>query len=177
LRSCRRRFESGISSIVGIAALILIFIAIIAFLLTVLYRLADFTQSVGRVLEEKAESESIIRAVRGTWSYDNSTITINVTSQYPQALLITGLTIVFEDGTKLILSKYNGTLDEGSYVAIIKSSSKQIKTGIQLPITLSPGHTTVIQVSSDYIRNKKVLIVVATLANPSTLVALPLTQL
>lgn len=176
MRSCRQRYKSGISSIVGIAALILIFIAIVAFLLTLLYRLTDFTQTISRVLEERAENESIVRTVHGTWTRENSTLTINITSQYPQAILITGLTIVFTDGTKLILSKYNTTLYNESYVIIDKPGNKSVKTGLQLPITLGPGHTVTVQILNDHFRNKRVLTVTVTLANPLTLVALPLIQ-
>lgn len=176
MRSCRQRYKHGISSIVGIAALILIFIAIVAFLLTLIYRLTDFAQSVSKVLENRAESESIVRTVWGAWSLRNSSLTINVTSQYPQAILITGLTIVFEDRTKLTLSRYNTSLDNKSYIVTIKLNNKQVVTSLQLPITLSPGHTVIIQISNDYLRNKKILAVTVTLANPSTLIALPLSQ-
>lgn len=176
MKSCHQRYRGGISSIVGIAALILIFIAIVAFLLTLLYRLTDFTQSISKVLEERAENESIIRAVRGTWTHGNSVLTITITSQYPQATLITGLTIVFTDGTKLILSKYNTTLYSESYMIVNKPNNKPVKTSLQLPITLGPGYTVTIQILNNYLRNKRVLTVTVTLANPSTLIALPLNQ-
>ena len=175
MKSYRLGYRKGISSIVGIAALILIFIAIVAFLLTLLYRLADFTQSISKILEERAESESITRAVHGTWSYRDSSLTISITSQYPQAVLITGITIVFTDGTKLTLSKYNTTLDK-LYATITKPNNKQTTTNLQLPIALGPGHTVEIQIPDNYVRNKKILTVTITLANPSTLVALPISQ-
>lgn len=176
MRYCPRKYRSGISSVVGIAALILIFIAIVGFLLTILYRLTDFTQTISRVLEERAESESIVRTVHGVWSNGDPFLTINITSQYPQAILLTGLTVVFTDGTKLILSRYNTTLNNESYVIITKPNNTYIKTNLQLPITLGPGHTITIQIPSNYLGNRRILTVTAILANPSTLVALPLNQ-
>lgn len=176
MKSCRRKCRGGISSIVGIAALILIFIAIVAFLLTLLYRLTDFTQSISKILEDRVESESIVKTVSGVWTHRNSILTINITSQYPQAILLTGLTVVFTDGTKLIFSKYNTTLDDESYVIVVKPGNELVKIDLQLPITLSPGHTVMILISNNYLESKRILTVTATLANPSTLVALPLSR-
>ncbi len=173
MRFSHPRFKHGISSVVGVAALILIFIAIIAFLLTTLYRLADLTQMMSESLRERAESESIIRVIHGVWTHENTLITINITSRYSQAILITGITIVFADGTKLILSKYNTSNNE-SYVVITKPDNTKTKINLQLPIALSPGHTVTIAIFNGHVRVKKILTVTITLANPSTLTTLHL---
>lgn len=176
MRSSHPRFKHGISSVVGVAALILIFIAIIAFLLTTLHRLADLTQMMGESLRERAEGESIIRSVHGAWLHEGTLLAVNVSSRYPQAILVTGVTVVFADGTKLILSKYNVSNNE-SYVIITRPDNTKTRSSLQLPIALSPGHTATIVILSDHLKNKDILTVTITLANPSTLTALPLNPL
>lgn len=159
---------------IGIAALILIFMVIVSFMITLLYKLTEFTRYASAVIQSRAEGEAILKSVSGWWVVSGSSLIINTTSRYPQALLITTITVLFNDASKIIISQYNETLRDNPCVALKKSGREAIENPLKLPAVLGPGHPTVIIINISTSRSKEILTVTLTLSNPSTLVTLSL---
>ncbi len=173
MKASRRRSRDGISSVIGVAALILVFIVIVSFLIALFYRLTEFAQHASAVIRSRAEGEAILKSVSGWWAVNNSNLIINTTSRYSQALLVTTITVLFNDASKIVVSQYNETLRD-AYVVLKKPGGEAMKSPLKLPIALSPGHTTLIIINISTNGSKEVLTATLTLSNPSTLVTLSL---
>ena len=114
----------------GIIAILFIVSSII-----IAYILIDFglraqqeqIETLRRTYEVRIKAINIAKAVEGIWNYRGVRLTISITNNYVEPVTITGIVILYEDGTYEVLKEdpLPYTLAPGETLEISKISAKE----------------------------------------------------
>ncbi len=149
----------------GIVAMVLIALAL-AVAVAALVALIDFMRDIAlqslNLVEYRAQSAALAQSITGWWLQNENTLTINLTNNAAYTLLLTSITIVYNDTSLTVL-------DKGDQVNVTKPNGQ---TSIQtLPLPLPPATTLNITID---VNGKTVKQVSISLSASPIVVAIPL---
>ncbi|KSW12551.1 hypothetical protein CF15_07490 [Pyrodictium occultum] len=133
-----RRGYRSVGSIVGMVLIaVLVFIAL-GFSLVIISTFEKYGSLISAMLSERAASLAIAQSIQGWWLLQGGTLTVHLETSYPKTVLLTGVTVLWSDGSTTLMDQGNGTL---SSVAItVKEPSGAVHNVAGLPVALGPGY-------------------------------------
>lgn len=132
-----RKAIGSIIAVLFIVSAIVIAFALIEFGLRTHQEQAENQQ---KVYERQIKAINIAKSVEGTWHYDygDSVLTINIRNNYVEPVIITGIVILYVDGSYEILKDNLAT----------QLGSRLLSEPITLPHTILPGETLTIKLNT-----------------------------
>jgi len=167
------KLDRGVSTLVGVVVFALVFLLAASFLISYIARLTQFSLTLSNEIQGKAKNELIVKTVSGYWRLKNGTVEINLTSNYPEAILITAVVIVYEDGSYVIASQYGVEPIETQILKCVEPCLNTL-SNTSLPIPLNTGHQLSVLVKG--VTPQEVRSVILTLSTPYTSLTLPLNR-
>ncbi len=137
----RRPSARGLGSIVGAVILAVVLLAVIGFFIAVFRQVNTYTRAVMTLAEQRAAATLAAKSLVAWWRVDypaTGDLYINATNTYSQTIVVTGVTIVWSDGSYTILDQHNGTLANIGVTAEVKTASTT-STYTSFPIPVPPG--------------------------------------
>ncbi len=128
----------GVSTVVGMALMILLFLAMVATLIVYMQTIGETYRTLSTILETKLSSSTLSNSITAFWYNDTyGDIVINATNRFSRTVLITSIVTVFEN-LRIVASRHNQTL-EGIEIHVYLPNGNEIYSNPQLPIPLCPG--------------------------------------
>ncbi|KSW12550.1 hypothetical protein CF15_07485 [Pyrodictium occultum] len=126
----------AVGTLVGGVILALILLSILGVGILLLRFLDSYGQLASRLVKEKSKSPIVAKALDIFWSLDGSNLTIEIASRYADALLVTGVTVLWNDSSITMLDRLNS-----SGVRIVaESPDGSTYVADRLPVALGPGY-------------------------------------
>ena len=93
-----------------------------------------------KTYETQVKAMDIAKAINGVWSYNSldNVLTINISNNYVEPVMITGIVILYEDGNYEVL--------KGNLQHLL--GSRLLSGALTLPYTLTPGETLTIKIDT-----------------------------
>ncbi len=158
----------SISTVVGAAIALAILVAYTTFFISTVSRTLEYVSELTDVLFSKASVVNVAKSMDGKWIEDSDNLIITLRSNYHEAVLLTGVVIVYSDGTYVIASRNNATYSGLTFADTNGGSGELSKL---LPIALGPGQSITMTVPKQL---NNVSIVTITVSIPQAVVAIPL---
>ena len=127
----------GIIAILFIVSSIIIAYVLIDFGLRAQQEQAEMQR---KTYETQVKAMDIAKAINGVWSYNSldDVLTINISNNYVEPVMITGVVILYEDGNYEVL--------KGNLQHLL--GSRLLSGALTLPYTLTPGETLTIKIDT-----------------------------
>ncbi|MEM1643545.1 MAG: hypothetical protein QXV30_07040 [Desulfurococcaceae archaeon] len=159
----------SISTVIGTAIALAILIAFTTFFMSTVSRTIEYISELTYISLSKADVVNVVKSIDGSWIEDNDSLVINLRSNYHEAILLTGLVIVYSNGTYVTISRNNVMYGEVRFVNANRGIDELSK--LQLPKALGPGYSITITVPK---APNSVSIVTIVISIPQAVVTIPL---
>ncbi|OWJ55570.1 hypothetical protein [Pyrodictium delaneyi] len=167
-RRCR-----GIGSLVGAVIIAVILLAIIGFFIAIMDLINSYTETVMQLTGERATTSLLAGGVTGYWLEIGSNLYIHLESRHPETILVTSLTVVWDDTSYTIVDRNNGSLAALDISATLTSPTGSTTTVDNFPIPLGPGYTLDITLNG-YAAGRDAVTVSLTLSASPVVAVIPL---
>lgn len=159
----------SISTVIGTAIALAVLIAFTTFFISTVSRTIEYISELTDISLSKASVVSIAKSIEGSWIESNDSLVITLRSSYHEAVLLTGVVVIYSNGTYVVASRNNMVYGELRFVNTNRDSDELSK--LWLPIALGPGRSITIVIPK---APNDVSIVVITISIPQAVVAIPL---
>lgn len=159
----------SISTVIGTAIALAVLIAFTTFFMSAVSRTIEHISELTYISLSKVDVVNVARSIDGSWIEDNDSLIITLRSNYHEAVLLTGLVIVYSNGTYVIASRNNVVCGE---VRLVNTNGCIDELSeLQLPIALGPGYSITITMPK---APNNVSIVTVSISIPQAVVTIPL---
>ena len=168
-RSSRCR---AVGTVVGAVIIAVMVLLALGYMVYMFHTLTQAQEEMTSLLQRRAAAAAAAQAVTGYWRLDYPApgdLYIHVTSHYSQAIQVTGLVVVWSDGTTTVLDRFTGSLSAVNVYAEVETTSGT-QAYDEFPIPLPPGANLTITMKG-YAANRKPLTVSIALSQPAATTA------
>ncbi len=159
----------SISTIIGAAIALAVLIAFTTFFISTVSRTIEYVSELMDISLSKANVVNVAKSMEGKWVESNDSLVITLRSNYHEAVLLTGIIVVYSNGTYVIASRNNAVCSE---LMFANTNGGSCPLSLQPPpIALGPGRSITITMPK---APNNVSIVVVTVSIPQAVVAIPL---
>ncbi|BES80891.1 DUF2341 domain-containing protein [Pyrodictium abyssi] len=132
-----RGFRS-VGSLAGMVFLAVMIFMAIGFAFVVLSAFDEYSSVILAIMGERASMLGVTSSITGWWMIGGSDLLIHLETSYPKSLTLTGMAVLWDDGTVTIMDQGNATLY--NVVMVVGKPDGTTYTVSRLPVVLGPGY-------------------------------------
>ncbi len=167
-----RSSPRGVGTVVGAVIVAVMVLLALGYMVYMFHTLTQAQEEMLSLLQRRAAAAAAAQAVTGYWRLDYPApgdLYIHVTSHYSQTLIVSGLVVVWSDGTTTVLDRFTGSLSAVNVYAEVETATGT-QTYDEFPIPLPPGANLTITMQG-YAASRKPLTVSLALSQPTATIA------
>ncbi len=148
-----------VGTVIAAVLIAVAMLAVVGFFYYLLSSMTEFYQQLAAVLEEKTGAPLLASSVSGWWRQTGTTLHIHLENGNPTAILVTAVTILWDDDTTTVYDRNNATAPVFS--ATVTASDGTTSTTYTLPIALGVSYTADIYIDTGGKTTDKVYVTIS----------------